>query len=98
LRAEAELYRIAQEALANVRRHANASEVEIKLEKNPRGVQLLVQDNGSGFDPRSVGADRHGIVGMRERARLLGGKLFIKSRRRAPSGTRIIATVPTHEK
>ena len=97
LRVEAELFRIAQEALANIRQHANASEVVIKLERTPKGMRLLVRDNGSGFDPRAVGADRQGIVGMRERARLLGGKLQVTSRQRPPSGTTIIATVPTHE-
>jgi two-component system NarL family sensor kinase len=96
LRVEAELFRIAQEALANIRRHANATEVEIKLEGTQKGLRLLIRDNGSGFDPRAVAADRHGLVGMRERARLLGGNLKVTSRRHSPSGTTITATVPTH--
>jgi len=97
LRVETELFRIAQGALTNVRRHANATEVEIELKGNPNGVQLLVRDNGSGFDPRTVGADRQGLVGMRERARLLGGKLLVTSRRHPPVGTTITARIPTHE-
>ena len=97
LRVETELFRIVQEALANIRRHAHATEVEIDLERNPEGIKLFVRDNGSGFDPRAVGVDRHGIVGMRERARLLGGKLQVRSRRRSPSGTTLIVTVPWQE-
>ncbi len=97
LRVESELFRIAQEALTNVRRHTNASEVEIRLEGKASGVQLSVRDNGSGFDPRAVEADRQGIVGMRERARLLGGKLQITSRGQPPSGTTVTVTLPVLE-
>jgi len=97
LRVEAELFRIAQEALANVRRHAGATEVEIALRPAPRGVQLAVRDNGRGFDPTAVPGDRQGIVGMRERARLLGGTLRVRSRRRAPSGTTVMASIPILE-
>ncbi len=97
LRVEAELFRIAQEALTNVRRHAEATEVEISLEQTPQGVRLFVRDNGSGFDPAKVAEDRQGIVGMRERARLLGGTLRVTSRRRPPSGTTVAASVPVLE-
>lgn len=97
LRMEAELFRIAQEALVNVRRHAEATEVEIHLQQTPRGVRLSVRDNGHGFDPRLVASDRQGIVGMRERARLAGGTLRVISRRRAPSGTTVVASVPIRE-
>jgi signal transduction histidine kinase len=94
LRVEAELFRITQEALANVRRHANATEVIIRLVRDADGVRLEVRDNGSGFNPRMVGPNRQGIVGMRERAGLLGGKLVVKSRRSRSSGTTVIAAVP----
>ena len=97
LRTEAELFRIAQEALTNVHRHAQATEVEILLRETQRGVRLSVRDNGTGFDPRAVGSDRHGLVGMRERARLLGGTLRVASRRRPPAGTTVIASVPVRE-
>jgi len=60
-------------------------------------VRLSVRDNGTGFDPRAVGSDRHGLVGMRERARLLGGTLRVASRRRPPAGTTVIASVPVRE-
>ena len=97
LRVEAELFRIAQEALTNVQRHAQATDVEILLRDTPRGVRLSIRDNGRGFDPRVVGSERHGLVGMRERARLLGGTLRITSRRRPPTATTVIASVPAPE-
>jgi two-component system NarL family sensor kinase len=80
LRVEAEFYRIAQEALTNAIRHAQATEVALALKVHADTARLVVHDNGRGFDPRRVPADRHGIVGMRERARLLGGSLRIESR------------------
>src|SRR5213593_329231 len=94
MRVEAELYRIAQEALVNVRRHAEATDVEIALQQTPRRVRLSVRDNGHGFDPRAVSAERHGLVGMRERAKLLGGTPRVTSRRRPPSGTTVVASIP----
>jgi two-component system NarL family sensor kinase len=97
LRVEAELYRIAQEALSNVRRHSGAAEVQVVLEHTPRGVRMSVRDDGKGFDPRTVPDGRHGILGMRERARLLGGTLRVISRRRPPSGTTVSALVPVPE-
>ncbi len=92
LRVEAELFRIAQEALTNVRRHAHATEATITLVYTPRRVRLVVEDNGRGFDPAAIAADRHGIVGMRERAALLGGHLRIRSS--GTVGTRVTASVP----
>ncbi|HEV8354764.1 MAG TPA: GAF domain-containing sensor histidine kinase [bacterium] len=98
LRVEAEIFRIAQEALTNVRRHARATEVDLTLEYTPRRIRLTVEDNGAGFDPATVGPDRHGIVGMRERAALLGGGLRVASRRKGKRpGTRITASVPLTE-
>ena len=92
LRTEAELYRIAGEALANVRRHASAREVEIALRRRPAGVELMVRDDGRGFDPKAPRAGRQGIAGMRERARLLGGSLRVESR--PGRGTRVVARAP----
>jgi two-component system NarL family sensor kinase len=92
LRVEAEIYRIAHEALANIRRHAGATEVEIVLRGTPREIVLAIRDNGVGFEPRRVAAGHHGILGMRERARLLGGQLRVGSR--SGKGTSITARVP----
>lgn len=68
LRAEAELYRIAQEALTNVRKHARARSVTVTLRATPRRVRLTVQDDGTGFEPDGTRRDCHGLKGMRERA------------------------------
>jgi two-component system NarL family sensor kinase len=102
LRIEAELYRIAQEALTNVRRHANATEVVITLRADARSIRLAIRDDGVGFvagGQRPAGGEQpaeerpcFGILGMRERARLVGGRLRIESRPGA--GTTIRATVP----
>ena len=92
LRVEAELYRIAQEVLANVRAHARATQVEIALRTTPKGVQLWIRDNGVGFKPGHESEDQHGLLGMRERAKLLGGRLRVASR--PGRGTRVTARVP----
>jgi two-component system NarL family sensor kinase len=92
LRVEAELLRIAQEALANVRAHARATAVEIAFSARGRDVVLSIRDNGQGFNPRATADGHHGLVGMRERARILGGSLRVES---GPGrGTRILARVP----
>jgi two-component system, NarL family, sensor kinase len=92
LRTEGELYRIAQEALANVRRHAKASEVIVTLQADAHGVRLVVRDDGVGFTPGAAREGRYGLLGMRERAALLGGRLRIESR--PGRGTTIRATIP----
>jgi two-component system, NarL family, sensor kinase len=91
LAAEAELYRIAEQALANVRQHAAAKEVQVTLSCSRQYVTLVIADDGRGFDPRRITDDRHGVRGMRERARIAGGTLRIAS---APgAGTKIVAKV-----
>jgi two-component system NarL family sensor kinase len=90
-RVEAALYRICQEALTNVVRHAGAGRVSVQLVATPERVRLSVEDDGQGFDAAAdVPGDRHGLVGMRERAEMLGGTLEVRS----DAGTRIEATVP----
>ncbi len=92
LRVEAELVRIAQEALANVRQHAHATAVEITLRATEREAVLAIADDGEGFDARRQADGRHGIVGMRERAKLLGGRLRVASQ--PGRGTKVTARVP----
>lgn len=89
---EALLYRLCQEALNNIASHAAASRVEVRLVIVPDHVRLSVEDDGRGFDPGAVSADRHGIVGMKERAAALGGSLEIRSEPGA--GTGVEAVVP----
>ena len=93
--AEGELYRIAQQSLDNVRQHAHARHVTIELTCSGRRVALMIADDGQGFNVRGVPPARHGVAGMRERARLLGGALRITSRPGA--GTRIAVTLPRSE-
>ncbi len=91
-RVEAALYRICQEALTNVARHAEAGRVRVQLVATPQEVRLSVEDDGRGFDASSVPGDRHGLVGMRERAQMLGGALEVRS---SPGeGTRVEVSVP----
>lgn len=92
LRTESELYRIAQEALTNVRKHARAHRVQIGLRRRGPRLTLSVTDDGVGFSGRASPTDSHGLIGMRERAKLLGGRLQVSSR--PGEGTRIVARVP----
>ena len=86
------LYRIAQQAVANSVRHAGAARVAVRLTWSPDAVRLRVEDDGDGFDPTTVPGDRFGLVGMQERARLLGGILRVES---APgAGTAIDVRIP----
>lgn len=95
--AELLLFRIAQEALNNVRRHARASKVVTTVEFEDERVRLTISDNGQGFEvPQRTSdlaaAGKLGLMGMHERARLLGGALTIKSE--LGKGTTIVADVP----
>jgi two-component system NarL family sensor kinase len=91
-RIESGLFRIAQEALANVERHADASSVKIRLHLLPESVRLEVEDDGRGFELEQVPPNRYGLVGMNERANLLNGRLHLESSPGA--GTYLEATVP----
>lgn len=88
------MYRIVQEALNNVIKHARATQVDIALERSPESVSLIVEDNGVGFDPLNLPNtdDRLGLIGMRERAALVGADLQIEST--LGQGTTVLARVP----
>ena len=91
---EREVFRIVQEAVTNVLRHARASTLEVVLAFDPGGVSVTVRDDGAGFDPgaRPIRSRRLGLTSMRERARALGGRLTIES---APGeGTTVRVEVP----
>jgi two-component system NarL family sensor kinase len=86
------IYRVAQQAVANALQHAGARRIILRLTRHDGELHLRVEDDGTGFDPAHVPADRFGLVGMRERAHLLGGTLTVES---APSsGTAIEVRVP----
>jgi signal transduction histidine kinase len=90
------IYRVAQEALQNIGRHARARTARVSLAVRESGLRLEVTDNGSGFEPNSL--TRHaslGHAGMRERIRLVGGRLDIQSI--LGEGTTIVAWVPLRE-
>ena len=95
--AELTLFRIAQEALNNVRKHAQASHVVTTVEMSDSAVRMMVEDDGKGFKPPTLtdhpaSASKLGLIGMQERARLLGGMLLVDS---APGrGTKVIVNVP----
>ena len=89
---ETALYRIVQEALANIVKHAEATHVSILLTRKEFSVAAVVEDDGKGFDETDTGDNVLGIVGMRERVGLVGGRLAIESG--SGSGTTVAAEVP----
>lgn len=95
------VYRIAQETLENVVRHAGATSISVSLDANPRHIMLSIEDNGQGLDTTQLsdGSDaggRMGILGMQERASLIGGELAIHSE--AGKGTRVTLVVSMEER
>ena len=90
--AEISLYRIVQEALTNIGRHAQATSARLELAMTPAAVLLTVADDGRGFDLAAIPPDRFGLVGVRERVKLLNGRLQLQS---APqSGTKLEIHIP----
>jgi signal transduction histidine kinase len=90
------LFRVAQEALRNVVRHANAGNVEVSLRGTDGGITLAVRDDGNGLSDSGADAPASlGLVSMRERVRLVGGKLDIVGR--PNHGTSVVAWVPMQE-
>ena len=92
LAVETGVYRMAQEALTNIATHAGARNATLRLATTPHSVRLSIEDDGVGFDTGDMPPGRYGIVGMNERAKLLGGCLELSS---SPGeGTRIEVTIP----
>jgi signal transduction histidine kinase len=93
---ETVLFRIVQEALTNIAKHANATSASVRLEKYPAQIRLTIKDDGRGFDLeealRGKGRTGWGLLGIQERTRLLGGQYEIHSE--PQRGTRIQVTVP----
>jgi signal transduction histidine kinase len=89
------LYRIAQEALHNVVKHAAARQVRVELVRDEHEARLAVEDDGQGFDPAAVPAGHLGLTGMRSRAERIGGRLEVTAAR--GRGTRIEVAVPLIE-
>jgi signal transduction histidine kinase len=89
---ETALYRVVQESLTNVVKHANANNVSVSLARRGAAVAAVIEDDGVGFDQRGVREDAIGLIGMRERLALLNGRVEVESR--AGAGTTIVAEVP----
>ncbi|MFW6082412.1 MAG: GAF domain-containing protein [Chloroflexota bacterium] len=95
------LFRIAQESLNNVRRHASAQQVEVQVSFARDRVQMAIDDDGQGFEAPDkfvdlVASGKLGLIGMHERARILGGTLCIQST--PGEGTRVIVNTPVHKR
>lgn len=90
---ETAVYRIVQETLTNIARHARAKSASLLIEKHGDTVRAIVEDDGVGFDVNTYHGERHlGLLGMRERAELLGGTLTIEST--PGQGTSIFIEIP----
>jgi signal transduction histidine kinase len=90
---ETALYRIVQEALNNVVRHAQATRADVLLKQRGDRIVAIVEDNGQGFDPESATGPKHlGLVGIQERAMALGGSLAIESN--PGKGTALFVEIP----
>ena len=89
---ETVLYRVVEEALSNAARHARAGRVSVIVGVHDRHAVAVIEDDGTGFDPRGDGRNRLGLAGLRERVGLAGGELEIESE--AGRGTTVIARVP----
>jgi signal transduction histidine kinase len=92
---EAALYRITQEAITNAAKHAGATRIEVTLREVDGIVEVLVEDDGKGFDPASTESG-FGLIGMRERTELAGGALHVVSSPGA--GTRVVARLPAGQR
>lgn len=89
------LFRIVQESLTNISRHAKASKVDVSLAKDGDDYLLNVSDNGKGFESNIRKSDSYGLVGIKERALMLGGKVIIESK--PGKGTRISVRIPVNQ-
>jgi len=89
---ETTLYRVVQESLTNIVKHASAHNVSVSIARRGPTVAAVIEDDGAGFDPRTVREESVGLLGMRERLSFVDGRLEIESR--AGAGTTIVAEVP----
>lgn len=95
---EAALFRMVQESLTNVERHAQAKSVQVRIDMGASEIRVVVRDDGQGFDVAAVeqsSGGRFGLVGMRERARLIDGRVDVYST--PGGGTRVTIAVPVVE-
>ena len=86
------IYRLVQEALTNMGKYAQANQVHVTMQMQGEQLEVVVSDDGVGFDPSNLRIASHGLAGMRHRVEGAGGKLHVESR--PGSGTRISAVIP----
>ena len=95
--AEVTVFRVVQECLSNVQKHADATQVDVQFQVTDTGLEAMIKDNGKGFDTSRVASDSagksKGLLSMRERSELLGGSLSVKSS--PDKGSEIILFIPT---
>lgn len=90
------LYRVAQEALTNVARHANAASIQVAMVRENGHVRLTVSDDGRGFDVTGFADGRYGLKGLRERAETVGGTLVVESEK--DKGTKVALEIATSKR
>ena len=91
-RIEVGIYRIARESLTNALRHSGARKVLVRVVMTPQEIELSVEDDGKGFETSEIPEERYGLVGISERARLLGGKMTLETS--VGTGTRVAVRIP----
>lgn len=89
------IYRVAQEVLTNVARHAKAKSLQVSLTQPNGHLIINIKDDGQGFDSNNVEATRYGLKGLRERAETIGGTLHIETK--LHHGTTVQLAVPLPE-
>ena len=91
------LYRVVQEALNNIARHALASHIEIEFNSDGGHVDLAIQDDGIGFEPQNIGPSHLGLSIMKDRVKSIGGRLETISHKGEGTLIKVAWTAPTHE-
>jgi len=92
------IYRVAQEALTNIARHADAKSLRVALMHESGGLMLIVSDDGCGFDPAAVNGAHYGLKGLRERAEMVGAALRVESELQQGTTVRLIVPMAEVEK
>jgi signal transduction histidine kinase len=92
------IYRVAQEALTNAARHADARSLRVALMRGNAGLTLIVSDDGCGFDPAAVNGAHYGLKGLRERAEMVGAALQVESGLQQGTTVRLIVPIAEVEK
>ncbi len=85
-------FRLVQEAVQNAYKHAEATNIEVKIEFKPNRVIMVIKDDGKGFNPTEKKASSFGLIGMKERVNMLAGQLTIRSE--PEKGTAIVIAIP----